>query len=121
MGDHFSLAIARAEPTPLTTFQPDPEKGRVENMYGEILSYLTIFQEFDKMDMVDVFQTLSQASARASEIRQMMLKVGSQRANSFRTKHIDPFIEECDRQFKTQSRIVAIQEIDAKLSGGRFT
>lgn len=86
----------------------------------ELDSYYQAMLLFNKMDPVEVFQTLSQFSARASEIRMGLMRVDNRKNTSFRTHEIDPFISECDRQFKLHSRIQAIKEMDARLSGGSF-
>lgn len=73
------------------------------------------------MDPSDVFRNLAQFTARASEMRATIAEHETRQEAAFRIKVIDPFIEECDRQFKFHSRILSNEEMIAKLSGGRFT
>ena len=73
------------------------------------------------MDPSEIFQNLSQFTARASEMRAMIAEHETRQEGAFRIKVIDPFIDECDRQFKVHSRALATEEMIAKLSGGRFT
>lgn len=87
----------------------------------EIAQCYVIMREFNTMDSTDVFMSLSQFSGRASEIRSHLSEHEGRREANFRIKVIDPFIEECDRQFKIHSRLQAIREMDARLAGGRFT
>lgn len=87
----------------------------------EILSYYQVMKEFNNMDPSDTFRSLSQFTARASEMRAIIAEHESRTEAAFRIKVIDPFIEECDRQFKIHSRILSNEEMIAKLAGGRFT
>ncbi len=84
----------------------------------EIAGYYETMYEFVNMDSLTVFQNLSQFSARASEMRSRIPANAARDVNNFRIKIIDPFIEECDRQFKLHSRIQAIMEMEARMSGG---
>lgn len=86
----------------------------------EISDCYQVLKVLVDMDVNDAFRTLSQFSARASEMRSLIvLREGREQA-AFRIKVLDPFLEECDRQFRVNSRIQAVKEMDAKLSGGRF-
>lgn len=108
-------------PNPVVeAYEPDPEKGIVGNYLDEMGSYYQTMKQFNDMEPTDVLQALSSFSARASEIRSMLQRVDSKRSYALRTKHIDPFIEECDRQFKVHSRIQSIRETDYKLARGQF-
>lgn len=94
---------------------------RLLHWRAEISECFSKMKDFGNADVTDIFLQLSQFSARASEMRSQIGQPESKSEQSFRTRIIDPFIEECDRQFKIHSRIQAIHEMDAKLSGGRFT
>lgn len=94
---------------------------RVEAWRTEISENYQIMKVFNDMDPSDVFRMLSQFSARASEIRSIIGEQESRKEASFRIRVIDPFIEECDRQFKIHSRTLATDEMNARLAGGRFT
>jgi len=86
----------------------------------EFAEYYHTMKNFDVMDVVDTFLHLSQFSARASELRSQLGTTETKKEASFRIRIIDPFIEECERQFKIHSRIQAVKEMDAKLAGGQF-
>lgn len=86
----------------------------------EIAGYYETMGRFIELDALVVFQSLSQFSARASEIRSRISSNAGREETTFRTRVLDPFLEECDRQFKIHSRITAINELDARLAGGRF-
>lgn len=89
----------------------DVWRTELDDYYGEM-------QGFGNMDPVEVFLRLSAYSARASEIRSQIVRSENRRHLSFRTQEIDPFIDECDRQFKLHSRIQATREMEFKMSGG---
>ena len=98
-----------------------PSKDKYERLHNELADYYSEMREFSRLDSVEIFERLSAWTARASEIRNEIVQDESRRSNNFRTKQIEPFIDECDRQFRYHSRITAIHELDAKLAGGRFT
>ena len=100
--------------------QPEPARDRLDLWKAEIAGCYETMKRLVDMDPTEVFQSLSQFSARASEIRSQIGPVEGKREAAFRIRIIDPFIEECDRQFKIHSRIIAIHEMDARLAGGRF-
>ena len=117
-------------PTPSGTREPAPayrpdgsetQVNRLDYWKEEIAESYKIMKEMTDMEATAVFRLLSQFSARASEIRSQIGPQEGKREAAFRIRIIDPFIEECDRQFKIHSRIQAINEMDARLAGGRFT
>jgi len=87
----------------------------------EILDYYKEMRRFNDMDGTEVFQSLSAFSARASEIREYLTHFDTKRNQSFRIKAVDPFLDECDRQFKIHSRIQAVRDMEVRLAGGNFT
>lgn len=98
-------------------FRPDPKKSWAENWRAELAEYYADLKTLNEKDPVSAFQTLSSLSARVSELRAQCMDMDGVKANSFRTRYVDPFLEECDRQFKIHSRIHAIREMEFKLSG----
>lgn len=115
MGDQF--VVGETSPS-------KPEKGRnadvLDSWRQELAESYVVMKNLGFMDPSDVFLRLSQFSARASEMRSQMVLHEGRREYAFRTKIIDPFIEECERQFKFHSRLQAIREMDARLAGGHF-
>lgn len=98
---------------------PAPRKsGQLDVWRSELDSYYSEMRKFESMDPVEVFLRLSAFSARASEIRSVIVRSENRRHTSFRTQEIDPFIDECDRQFKLHSRIQSTREMEFRISGG---
>lgn len=115
MGEEFTMG----EPTSVPV--REHRQGDTLASWGtEIAKSYGTMQEFIFMDPTDVFRHLSQFSARASEMRSQIGITEGRKEAQFRIKIIDPFIEECERQFKLHSRIQAIREMDARLAGGAF-
>lgn len=98
---------------------PKPPETRIERWRTEILGYYKVMKEFNAMDPSDIFRNLSQFTARASEMRATISEHETKQQSSFRIKVIDPFIDECDRQFKVHSRTLSHEEMIARLAGGR--
>ncbi len=97
----------------------DPQKDWITNYQVELDAYFTVMNQFNMLDPVEVMQQLSSFTARASEIRATLVRVDSRRSTAFRTREVDPFIEECDRQFKIHSRLQSLRELEWKMAGGQ--
>jgi hypothetical protein len=62
---------------------------------------------------------LSSFSARMSEIRSQIIRsAGGKAEESFRTKEVDPFLNECQFQFKIWSRLITYAQFDWETSRG---
>ncbi len=90
----------------------------LENWRKEIGDYYQQMKVLVDVDPREAFQHLSQFSARASEMRSIISVQEDRREASFRIKIIDPFLEECDRQFRVLSRIHAIRQMEWDMSKG---
>lgn len=97
----------------------DPQRDWIWNMQAELDAYYAVMQQLNLMDPPEVMQKLSSFSARASEMRSQLVRVDARRSNTFRTREVDPFLEECDRQFKIHSRLQSFREFDWKMSTGQ--
>ena len=84
----------------------------------ELRGFFAEMKQLTSMDPTMAFMKLSAFSARASEIRSIIMEVQSKQGESFRLRQIDPFINECDRQFKVHSRIQAIRQQEWDMSKG---
>lgn len=85
---------------------------------AELDGYYALMREFSGADMTEILMGLAAFSARASEIRTVLVREENRRAQSFRTKELDPFLEEVDRQFKVWSRLQAVRDMEFRASGG---
>lgn len=75
-------------------------------------------REFHKKEPDTIFQELAAMTSRFSHIRSKIVRVESKVWQNFRTKEIDPFIEECDRQFKIWSRAFSVRSLDWEMTKG---
>lgn len=91
----------------------------VKNWLLEIDEYYLDMAQFGNEQPDDIFLKLSAWTARASHIRSQINRSESKVLQNFRIKQIDPFLEECDRQFKLWSRIAAVQSLDWNLQRGQ--
>jgi hypothetical protein len=82
----------------------------IDGYYAEMKGFPNEFPE-------DIFLKLSSWTARMSEVRGKLTRSSKQAAGRMRIDEVDPFINECDRQFKIHSRRQAVQEMDLKLVG----
>lgn len=57
-----------------------------------------------------IFHDLSAMSSRASQIRSLVVRQENKALQVFRTQEIDPFLRECDRQFKLWSRVLTVSQ-----------
>lgn len=96
---------------------PPRRSGDIEQYRKELDSFYEEMKEFDDSDLGDVFLKLSSWSARVSEIRGYLSRFESKSKTAFRTKEIDPFLSEVDRQFRTFSRIQALRESEYRMDG----
>ena len=84
----------------------------------EFDEYFEIMTTFPGMDPSEILMTISAFSARASQIRMHIVRDEDKLLGLFRTREIDPFLQECDRQFKIWSRLVSIKQIEWDASRG---
>jgi len=82
----------------------------------EIDAYFEIMRSFEQYGMDEILKALSAMTSRASQIRSNVMRSEDRRTQSFRTRELDPFIAECDRQFKVWSRMLSIHSMDWEMS-----
>jgi CRISPR/Cas system-associated endonuclease Cas3-HD len=66
--------------------------------------------DFGSLDSREIFVMLAAFTSRASYLRSRIYRTENRVLNAFRTRELDPFIEECDRQFKIWSRVVSVDQ-----------
>jgi len=82
----------------------------------ELDEFYVIMVDFKSMDVSEVLEMLASMTSRASQMRLNMNRKESSVNNQFRIKEIDPFISECDRQFKVWSRLLSVHMMDWEMS-----
>lgn len=111
--------VEESTPKGVVEISRRPQMSGIEALREEMDGYLEEMGGFHYMTPDEVFRLLSAWTARATELRIQLNRSDNQRANSFRTKEIEPFLEECERQFKFHSRIQATHEMDLKMVRGQ--
>lgn len=93
-------------------------KDGYERIREELDHYMERMQAFGQLEPDEIYIILSSFTARATEIKVQLSRTDTARANAIRNREIEPFLIECDRQFKYYSRIQTSRELDFKISGG---
>ena len=85
----------------------------------EMDDFYDIMALFQHSDPSENLMHLYAFTARMSYERAKIIRYGTDRSDAnFRTKELDPFISECDRQFKIWSRLITVHQMDWELSRG---
>lgn len=87
-------------------------------MRRELDTYWVSLRGFAEMEPDQVLIALSAFTARVGEMRTHCYRDGGRLATRLRLDELEPFIEECDRQFKFHSRLQSIRELDWRMAGG---
>lgn len=85
----------------------------------EIDNYYDEMRAFNSCDITEILRKLSSMSARMSAIRSQLVRSPKRVAAAFRTQEVDPFLEECDRQFKIWSRFQAVMTLEWDMAKGQ--
>ncbi len=99
--------------------EPETVDTDLEKLREEMDGYYQTMEGFQTGDPRDNLMDLSAFSARMSHARTHIIRNGNVKiATNFRTKELDPFISECDRQFKIWSRLITVAQMDWDISRG---
>lgn len=97
----------------------DDERRAVELLRREMDEYYDMIKAFQQLEPDQVLLQISGISARLVEMRATLMRSGSQRANKFRTAEVDPLLENLRLQAQLHSRLIAVRDLDFRLSGGQ--
>lgn len=108
------VETASKENEPTTVGKVAPIRRRagredLEAWRGELDEFFEIMNDFGNNED-SIFHDLSAMSARASQIRTLVVRAENKALQVFRTQEIDPFLKECDRQFKFWSRVLTVSQ-----------
>lgn len=89
--------------------KPNTEE-KIAEWRKEIVEFLTEMAKWstEADDPLYIMKRLSSCTARASWMRNKLIRSGARNAKAFLAGEIDPFIDECDRQFRIWSRVGAL-------------
>lgn len=105
--------------TPAATNREPMVMTKLSDFEAELDGYFEVMQTFKTMSTSEVLETLSAFTARAGQIRQHLIRQDNRQFQAFRTKQLDPFIEECRQQFKIWSRHFSVKEFEWETSRGQ--
>lgn len=104
--------------TPTEVSPAQPELDVITRVRAELDGFYVQMRTFGAADPAEVFLTLAAMTARVSEVRSHIVRNESRRSQAFRTREVDPFLDECDRQFKYHSRAQSVRQMEADLTRG---
>lgn len=91
----------------------------LEKIREELDQFYDLMNSFGSMDSSEILQNLAAFTARASFVRTQIMRLPENRLmTNFRTKELDPFIEECQFQFKVWSRYISVMHAEMEMAGG---
>lgn len=108
--------VLEPEPEPVQ-IQKKESGSALERLRNEFDGYMEEMNLLQEMEPSEVYMKLSGWTARATEIRIQLARSNSARTERMKSKEIEPFIEEAERQFRFFSRYQAAQAAEAELSG----
>lgn len=92
----------------------------LDSIREELDEYYVLMRAFRQNDPADNLVFISGFTARASQIRSNIVRMTEdRRIQNFRTKELDPFLTECDRQFKVWSRLISAIQLEWETSRGQ--
>lgn len=97
--------------------QQPSDVAAVERLREEVDDFYSRMRLFPQMEQAEIYMDLAAMSARCSEIRSRVVRTRSQRLNAFRTKELDPLLDELDRQFRTWSRLATVRAQEWDMAG----
>lgn len=89
----------------------------VDQLRAEIDRYFDEMKRFQGYAPDEIFLLLSGWTARASEVRGQLNRSSKSVARQLITREIDPFIQECERQFRYHSRRHSVNDMEYKMMG----
>lgn len=99
--------------------ESQPKTDIIKLWQKELDGYFEEMYKFGDLEPDEIFRKLSAWTSRASYIRGQIVRINNKRMQWFRTQEIDPFITECDRQFKNWSRTFSVQSLDWNMQRGQ--
>lgn len=104
-----------SQPTTVPQIRRRAGREDLEAWRQELDSFYEVMNIFAQ-DEETIFYSLSAMTSRASQIRSQVVRQENKALQVFRTQEIDPFLKECDRQFKIWSRVLTISQFEWETS-----
>ena len=101
------------------TLVTNDERRAIERLRVELNEYYEMLKLFHQQEPDQVLLQVSGISARLVEMRAILMRSGSQRANKLRTSEVDPLLDNLRLQAQLHSRLIAVRTLDFQMSGGQ--
>ena len=75
-------------------------------------------REFSNEDLTEILGAIAAMAAYAAELRGKVVRSESMRLKAFRTRELDPFLDQCEFQFKVWSRYQSVRTLEWDISRG---
>lgn len=96
----------------------NPASQQIGGWRNEIDAFLTSMQDWEHSDPDTVLREIAGIGARLVEIRTQLVRSESRSFQSFRTKELDPLMDQLEFQFKIHSRRHSVEKFDWDVSRG---
>lgn len=90
---------------------PD-ERVELQAYIAELNVYYTAIKQFHTQEPDEVLQQCSAFLARLTEMRALLQRRGTARANQLRTRELDPLVHDIHKQFDIHSRRLSALELE---------
>ena len=100
------------------TANPGADSVDADAVREELAGYYLEMESFREMQPKDILMRISSWSARVNHIRMHLIKIEDRSLAILRTKTIDPFLSECQFQFKVWSRLLSAEQLEWEQSKG---
>lgn len=90
----------------------------IDDIREELAGYYEDMEQFSEMEPKEILMKISAWSARVNHIRMHLIKKEDRPLAILRTKTIDPFLSECQFQFKVWSRLLSASQLEWEQSRG---
>lgn len=110
------IVVAEGSQSVSVSPQKNTARSVISATRGEIDSFYKEMATFEDLDAAEIFKRISAMSSRMSYLRGCVMRSSDSKLQSLRIKEIDPFLSECDRQFKTWSRLVSVINLEWDIS-----
>ncbi len=87
-----------------------------DKLREEMDAYYLEMEDFRHYPPEDIFMCLAAWTARISHVRTLTCRVDSNAWKAFRSNELDPFISECERQFRNYSRAFSVSAFEGGLA-----
>lgn len=102
----------------LSAHSTSPSRSNVDAWRDELDGFLSMMQQWSQIDPGTVMMQISSIAARLIEIRSNVVRSENRTLQAFRTKELDPLLDQVEFQFKIHSRRVSSMSLEWDMAKG---